>query len=280
VRVSLATVPALSNHDNEDFTAASANSVVLLDGAGTPEALDSGCVHGVAWFTRQLGAQLLAEASHEAVYPLSKCLRKAICHTSNLHKETCDLDHTGTPSATVIAVRLGPAEVEYLVLADSVLLFDVADSDPVALTDDREAQIGRVHRAAMDALPADSPQHGQALRDYIETLRRYRNTDGGFWVAASNPSAADHAIIGSKPRADLRAVALLSDGASRLADRFHLTDWTGVLRLLSEEGPQHLINRVRTAERGDPRGERWPRGKVHDDATAVYVPMTAERHTS
>jgi hypothetical protein len=178
----------------------------------------------------------------------------------------------------VIAVRLGPAELEYLVLADSVLLFDVADSDPVALTDDREAQIGRAHRGAMDALPADSSQHGQALRNYIETLRRYRNTDGGFWVAASNPSAADHAIVGSKPLGGLRAVALLSDGASRLADRFHLTNWTGVLQLLSEEGPQQLLDRVRSAELGDPRGERWPRGKVHDDATAVYMPMTAERH--
>jgi hypothetical protein len=35
-----------------------------------------------------------------------------------------------------------------------------------------------------------------------------------------------------------------------------------------------LIDRVRAAERDDPRGERWPRGKVHDDATAVYVPVT------
>ena len=276
MRASLATIPALPDHDNEDFTAASANTIVLLDGAGTPDALESGCIHGVAWFTRQLGAQLLAEASSQAAHPLSDCLRKAISRTSDLHKETCNLDHPGTPSATVIAVRLGPAEVEYLVLADSVLLFDVADSDPVVLTDDREAQIGRAHRGAMDALPADSPQHGQALCDYIETLRRYRNADGGFWVAASNPAAADHAIVGSEPRDTLRGVALLSDGASRLADRFRLTTWAGVLKLLSEEGPVHLINRVRTAEHGDPRGEHWPRGKVHDDATAVYVSLTAE----
>ena len=150
------------------------------------------------------------------------------------------------------------------------------DVGPVVLTDDREAQIGRAYRSEMDALPAGSAEHGLALRRYVEALQRHRNTDGGFWVAAADPSAAHHAVAGWEPRDTLRAVALLSDGASRLADRFHITDWAGVLKLLNEDGPQHLINRVRAAEHDDPQGERWPRGKVHDDATVVYAPMVPD----
>jgi hypothetical protein len=273
VLVSLATDSARPDRDNEDFAAASANVAVLLDGAGTPAGAESGCVHGVAWFTRQLGAQLLAEASEDDERPLPECLRNAICHTRNLHAETCELDHPGTPSSTVIVVRLG-TDVEYLVLADSVLLFDVVDGDPIVLTDDREAQIGRAHRTEMDALPSGSPEHDLALKKYVETLRKYRNATDGFWVAAADSSAADHALTGSESRDTLRAIALLSDGASRLADRFHLTDWPGILMVLSEEGPERLINNVRATEHTDPRGERWPRGKVHDDATAVYVSLT------
>ncbi len=272
--VSLATDAASPDRDNEDFAAASANVAVLLDGAGTPAGAESGCVHGVAWFTRQLGAQLLAEASEDDERPLPECLRNAICHTRNLHAETCDLDHPGTPSSTVIAVRLGIEDVEYLVLADSVLLFDLDGGDPIVLTDDRESQVGRTHRAAMDALPSGSSEHDLALKEYVETLRKYRNTADGFWVAAADASAADHALTGSEPRDTVRSIALLSDGASRLADRFHLTDWAGILKVLSEEGPVRLINNVRAVEHSDPRGERWPRGKVHDDATAVYVPVT------
>jgi hypothetical protein len=273
VLVSLATDSAQPDRDNEDFAAASANVAVLLDGAGTPAGAESGCVHGVAWFARQLGAQLLAEASEDDERPLPECLRNAICRTRNLHAETCELDHPGTPSSTVIAVRFG-TDVEYLVLADSVLLFDVVDGDPIVLTDDREAQVGRAHRTAMDALPSGSPEHDRALKEYVETLRKYRNTADGFWVAAADASAADYALTGSESRDTLRAVALLSDGASRLADRFHITDWPGILKVLSEEGPERLINNVRATEHTDPRGERWPRGKVHDDATAVYVPLT------
>jgi hypothetical protein len=272
--VCLATAPARPDRDNEDFASVTADTMILLDGAGTPSGSESGCIHGVAWFTRQLGAQLIAESATDTRRPLSLCLAHAILHVRDLHTDTCDLTHPGTPSSTVVAVRLGADNAEYLVLADSVLVLDVIGTAPVVVTDDREAQIGQSHRASMDALLAGSPEHSKALRQYVETLRKYRNTEGGFWVAASDPSAADHALTGSKPRHTLRAVALLSDGASRLADRFHLTDWAGVLKLLSEN-PQELISQVRAAERADPRGERWPRGKIHDDATAVYAAMTA-----
>jgi hypothetical protein len=273
--VSLVTAPARPDRDNEDFASVTADTMILLDGAGTPSGSESGCIHGVAWFTRQLGAQLIAESAADTRRPLALCLARAIRHVRDLHKDTCDLTHPGTPSSTVVAVRLGADSAEYLVLADSVLVLDVIGADPVVVTDDREARIGRSHRASMDALPADSPEHGEALRHYVETLRKYRNTEGGFWVAASDPSAAGHALTGSEPRRTLRAAALLSDGASRLADRFRLTDWAGVLKLLGEEGPQELISQVRAAEHADPRGERWPRGKIHDDATAVYAAMTA-----
>src|SRR5215813_8274125 len=97
--VSLASLPALPDHENEDFAAVTANTMILLDGAGTPPGSESGCIHGVAWYARQLGAQLVAEASANTSCPLSQCLSNAICSTRNLHKETCDLAHPGTPSS-------------------------------------------------------------------------------------------------------------------------------------------------------------------------------------
>jgi hypothetical protein len=270
VLVSLATAPASAERPNEDFAAADADTVVLLDGVGTPAGSESGCIHGVSWFTRRLGAHLLIESGDSSRRPLHECLTRAINQVRSLHEDTCDLAHAGSPSATVIAVRRNGDDLEYLALADSVLLFDRADTSPLVVTDDSEARVGREHRKAMDALPASSPEHKVALRQYVETLRSYRNTDGGFWVASSDPAAAMHALTGSVPVDTLGAVALLSDGASRIVDRFGLADWTDVLKLLAEEGPAELISRVRAAEDSDPHGERWPRGKAKDDATAAY----------
>lgn len=68
-------------------------------------------------------------------------------------------------------------------------------------------------------------------------------------------------------------MAALTDGASRLVEVFREADWAGALALLRKEGPEGLIARVRALERGDPEGAAHPRGKAHDDATAVLVEL-------
>ena len=84
-------------------------------------------------------------------------------------------------------------------------------------------------------------------------------------------AAVQHALTDTVARHRLRRAAVLSDGATRLVDRFGLLDWPGFLDVLGEQGPDAIITQVRAAEASDPDGRRWPRGKRHDDATAVHV---------
>jgi hypothetical protein len=65
-------------------------------------------------------------------------------------------------------------------------------------------------------------------------------------------------------------VALLSDGAGRLADRYDLATWPQIAVTLAEHGPGELIRQLRAAEASDPEDLRWPRSKLRDDATAIY----------
>ncbi len=92
-------------------------------------------------------------------------------------------------------------------------------------------------------------------------------------MAAANPAAAAEAMVGSYAGEDVHSLALLSDGASRLADRSALTDWSGMIALLAHHGPDTLLEQVRAAENADLDGTRWPRGKTHDDATAIYCTL-------
>ncbi len=66
---------------------------------------------------------------------------------------------------------------------------------------------------------------------------------------------------------------MVSDGASRLVDRFHLADWPEALKLIHDQGPAALIRAVRTAELADADGKRWPRGKAHDDTAVATVTL-------
>jgi hypothetical protein len=115
-----------------------------------------------------------------------------------------------------------------------------------------------------------APGHDQKVRRLMQVQRSVRNQPGGYWVAAADPSAASESLTGTAHLSQVRQIAVLSDGAARLVE-FGLAGWEQILSTLAENGPQALIEEVRRAEATDLRGDRWPRYKAHDDATAVYV---------
>jgi Protein phosphatase 2C len=268
VRVLLASEPSAVDRPNEDFAAVVPGAAVLLDGAGYVPDTNTGCVHGVAWYARTLGA-LLAAAANDTAIPLPELLSRGIEQVSLMHAGTCDLGHPDTPGATVIITRQRAGVLEYLVLCDSVLLLQPRQGEPRAVTDPQLGDITRQLRPSSD-LPAGTPEHDAAWRAYAKQLEEARNQPGGFWLAAADPAAAGHAVTGHERLTGLSAVALLSDGASRLADRFQLATWAEICRTLADQGPAGLIRLLREAETSDACGQRWPRGKIHDDATAVY----------
>jgi hypothetical protein len=269
MRVAMATSPGRSDQPNEDFVGAVPDAVVLLDGAGL-SGTESTCSHGVAWYTRRLGSALLACLSANDGRELVSVLGDAIDQVARAHRGSCNIADPSSPSATVVILRVSGDTADYLVLADSVLVLDRTGDVPQVLTDDREAIVGRRYRAAMDSVANGTPEHDQARREYVEALRAHRNQPGGFWVAADDPAVASEAVTGSRSVETLTSGVLLSDGASRVADRFRLADWPEVLSIVNDYGPAEVIRRVRQAEASDPRGARWPRGKTSDDATIAY----------
>jgi len=271
MRVLLASEPGAADRPNEDFAAVVPGAVVLLDGAGYEPESGIGCVHGIAWYARTLGG-LLAAGARDDRLPLAELLSRGIERVSQMHAGTCDLGHPATPGATVIIARQRGDTLEYLVLCDSVLVLQPRTGKPRAITDTQLAETMARFRPAA-SLQAGTPEHDAAWRAYSRELEDARNQPGGYWLAAADPAAAGHALTGSEPLSGLSAVALLSDGASRLADRFHVATWAQICGILARAGPSGLIEQVRAAESADPRGERWPRGKIHDDATAVFWPI-------
>ena len=89
-------------------------------------------------------------------------------------------------------------------------------------------------------------------------------------AAGADPGVAGQAWTGRLPAAGLRAIALLSDGATRIVDSYGVLGWPRLLEVLAGLGPEELIAQVRAVEASDPEGARWPRLKPSDDATIVY----------
>jgi Protein phosphatase 2C len=271
VRIWMATEPARPGAANEDFAAVSLVAAVLLDGAGIPEGLDSGCCHGVAWYSRGLGSVLLSELTAAEDQPIVDALAKSIGQVAAMHAGTCDLSHPASPSSTVVAARFAGGMLDYLVLSDSALMIHQPGTDLRVITDDRLDQVARPHRGPIDGLPTGSDEHPGAFRDYMVTVRAYRNTEAGFWVASADPATAAHALTGQVRLTGAETIMLLSDGATRLAEKFGLATWPELAEIVAEHGPGELIRRTRAAEASDPAGRRWPRSKACDDATAMCL---------
>ncbi|MGW0559462.1 hypothetical protein ACWDZ4_02235 [Streptomyces sp. NPDC003016] len=262
MRFELATAPGDPERPNEDWASAAlpatgrGGALVLLDGV-TPPAGDDGCLHSVPWFTARLGGALIELSTSRLDLPLTEILAEAIRRTADAHRPTCDLSHVRTPQATVVLARWGAEEVEHLVLSDSALLLESPDGTVRAVLDDR---LGLVPREVLASLTATD-----ALR----------NAEGGFFTAAADPAVAARAVTGVEPRARVRALAALSDGATRWVDMFGEGDWADCLGVLRKEGAQSLIDRVRSLEleTGGTRAPLVRRWKRHDDAAVVYAEL-------
>jgi Protein phosphatase 2C len=230
---------------NEDLVLATNDLVVLLDGATPIPDCNTGCIHDVPWLVQRLASELCARLIPDDRVDLRVALAESIAAARRTHEPTCDLTNPDSPSSTVAILRKRAGLVDALVLADSPVILQDVGGTVHTVIDDR-----------ISSLPGYS----------LEEIRQWRNQPGGFWVASTRPEAAANALVRTMEASRLKRAAVLSDGASRLVDRYGRS-WTELLDILDREGPRRLVEHTRAAESSmppDPYG-----GKRHDDATAV-----------
>lgn len=257
VQISAATL-AGGPEPNEDYYLVSPSWALVLDGVTRyPE---DGCVHDVPWYAAALGAAL-AERLPESDRSLRSCLADAIEAVTEAHRLSCDPANPVSPAATVAIVRFGGGRLEWLVLGDCAVVWRAPDREPHVESDDRLAHL---------ADPPSAVDVGGIRRYPIDYIARVRNRPGGFWVASAEPEAAEQARAGTVPADGLEAVALFTDGLTRLVERYGRT-WSEVLDAAAAHGVPRLLARVREAENNDPGA--IARAKRHDDATGVLLQL-------
>jgi Protein phosphatase 2C len=241
---------------NEDYVVTGPHWGVVLDGATPGPGVESGCMHDVPWLVRSLAGHLAEKLVLDPRLPLRDGLEAAISATCRSHESTCDLANPDSPSAAIVIARKRGDVVDHLVLADSQIIYRSGSGYDrvVMVTDDRPGR-----------LPSYTP----------ESVRKYRNSREGFWVASTSPEAAWQAVTGSHAMRDLSTVYLMTDGVARYVDLLNLGGWSDLTQSIDRDGPVRVLRVIRQAER-----ERLPeislqnngrRLKRHDDATLAIV---------
>lgn len=131
-----ATRPADSPHLPRDrvFALATPEAAVVVTTALAHRTPVEGCGHGTGWYIRRLGAHLLTRLIDRPERPVTDCLSDAIAETAALHGGRCDLALHGTPTASVVAVRLTEGRLDHLVLGPGTVLIR-RDTTVRAVTD-------------------------------------------------------------------------------------------------------------------------------------------------
>ena len=189
-----------------------------------------------------------------------------------------------TPCCTVASALARDDRLEVSVLCDASA-FVLCDGVVVPVVDDRLAALDARTENRIATLMAAGMSFADARAAVTPLLRRQRqsamNREGGYWVFAADPAAADHVITASFPLQSVDAVLLCSDGFARLWEKYGaLADGGAALRAaLRPGGLGTLGRRLRRIENAPGTLETHPRTSREDDATAVLLrrPQPARR---
>jgi hypothetical protein len=184
---------------------------------------------------------------------------------------------TGASPASALARAQGRragASVELLWFGDCAALVQRQGKPVLVVGENPQSRAAEAARARDLARQRRlSPAHGLSRREFLADLRAARNrinTDGN-WLFSPEPAAAAHAgrrVLMAEPGAHL---LLASDGFLALISDYGAYDADGLMKAALDRGLGPLGAELRAIEADDAGGDRFPRFKKSDDATALLL---------
>ncbi|HEY8565362.1 MAG TPA: protein phosphatase 2C domain-containing protein [Beijerinckiaceae bacterium] len=264
---------------NEDAFGCAGAWAWVIDGFIVSDHLP--CMSGASdatWFVRFVSGRFAAHAPSAADGPdlVRRGLSEARAAFLTTAPSTRGADPASWPAAALTLIRARDGVVDCWSLGDTVAYVEQPDGTVAALGEAaalREAEsrlAGETLRAT--GLAPDEVRSHPAFRAAMRRNRE-RHVDGsGPTVLGMHPDVAqrlDHRTARLKPGGDL---LLATDGFSALCELYSRMSPDDLVEAASGSGLEGLARELRRLETEvDPLGQRWPRFKRSDDATALLV---------
>ncbi|MFE2750463.1 protein phosphatase 2C domain-containing protein [Actinosynnema sp. NPDC059335] len=247
-------------------------AAVVLDGASsfTPALVDAG------EYVDHLMTRIVQRLPHDRVN-----LRQVVADSIRRTADELKLPARGGPSSTVLIASSESGRLKVLALGDSTALVRTTDGSLHRVTDDRLSAIASNHRKAYRARLSSGTgydeMHKRILRALQEEELKWRNRPSGYWIAESDPEAANEAVERDLPADEVEWLILATDGAQRTIDHLGIP-WNEVAQMSSSELEDLLRELHRWEEVEDRAATLLPRAKVHDDKTiVVWHPLVGHK---
>jgi hypothetical protein len=263
---------------NEDASGHDAGAAVVIDGA-TP--LGDSLMPGpsdAAWIA-QFGARRLLAHLRDG-NGARKALRATLADTQKsfeaLRRHPPE-EMWQTPCGSMMLAVPGDGEVEFLWFGDCAALVKQGDAAVMVVGETFDKRAAEALRAqAIGKEKGLPPASGLSRPEFIGTLRATRNriNSGNYWLFSPEVKAAAHVsrrIVKLAPGSHL---LLASDGFLALASDYGAYSADTLMTAALDKGLAALGAELRAIEAGDVGGDRFPRFKKSDDATALLLKLS------
>ena len=269
------------NAVNEDFAFSTERYGVVIDGAtGLVETplVSPDFATNAQWFSHAAGEALCAAL--ESGTPPEQALVDAVDKTRGeleaaLGRPAGSLDPAAVPSATLALAVVGEKNVELWGLGDSPLVVLMRDGELVVSTDEvlesLDAHVVDLMLERSAGRDLTVAERRALVRDEVLANRRLRNTPGGYWCLDATGEGLAHARRLTIPRADVVAVAGMTDGIFRAFGQYGMAPLAEWMRDVTHFSARQLCDRMRELEAEDAQLRRYPRMKVGDDASLFWL---------
>jgi serine/threonine protein phosphatase PrpC len=260
---------------NEDAFAHRDDAAAVIDGATM---LGDGLMPGpsdAAWIA-QFGARRLMAHLGEGD-GARKALRAALADTQKsfeaLRRHEPE-EMWQTPCASMMLAAEADTGLELLWFGDCAALIKQGDGPVTVVGETMDRRAAEAERARGIAKEKNlSPASGLRRPEFIDALRASRNriNSGSNWLFSPDVRAASHVSRRLVKAGPGSTILLATDGLLALASDYGAYSTDGLMTAALQKGLATLGEELRAIEAGDEGGDKFPRFKKSDDATALLL---------
>ena len=180
------------------------------------------------------------------------------------------------PSSSIVLTRWIKDTLEYFILGDCTLIIENNNKLNVIKDDSVTRLDNKVFEAMDEIMRKEGKTLSEAKKEVNNLIVRNRllkNTNEGYWILGFDAEAVDRGLYG-KIQCDKDAKLLMaSDGFSAITDRYNYIDMENLIHEAQNKGLDNLCRKLRQIEEDDSSGDKYPRFKKNDDASAIYIEL-------
>jgi hypothetical protein len=168
-------------------------------------------------------------------------------------------------------------DIEFLWYGDCAALVKQGGAPVAVIGETFDKRADEARRAQVLAKEKKlSPASGLSRPEFITDLRRSRNriNSGNYWLFSPDVKAAAHVSRRVMKIKSGSEILLLTDGFLALASDFGAYSADSLMDAAMNKGLAILGEQLRAIESADSGGDKFPRFKKSDDATALLLRLT------